>query len=78
MILELLGLKKPAFDAFSLKWLKISLGWYSKNRLDMHLDLQNNVYLSPKSGPQTRADQKLNGKRSTTIYNTVKQICNTM
>ena len=25
------------FDAFSLKWLQISLGWFSKNWLDIHL-----------------------------------------
>ena len=32
------GLRNLPFDAFSLKWLQISLGWFSKNRLD------DNVY----------------------------------
>ena len=28
------GLRNLTFDAFSLKWLQISLGWFSKSRLD--------------------------------------------
>ena len=28
------GLRNMPFDAFSLKWLQISLGWFSKNRLE--------------------------------------------
>ena len=31
------GLKKPTFDAFSLKWLQISLGWFSKNWLYIYI-----------------------------------------
>ena len=27
------GVRNLSFDAFSLKWLQISLGWFSKNRL---------------------------------------------
>ena len=30
------GLRNMPFDAFSLKWLQISLGWFSKNRLDIY------------------------------------------
>ena len=30
------GLRNMPFDAFSLKWLQMSLGWFSKNRLDVH------------------------------------------
>ena len=30
------GLRNLAFDAFSLKWLQISLSWFSKNRLDIN------------------------------------------
>ena len=30
------GLKNLPFDAFSLKWLQISLGWFSKNRVDIY------------------------------------------
>ena len=37
-LLELVGLKKPAFsDAFLLKRLQISSGWFSKNQLDVHV-----------------------------------------
>ena len=36
MILELFGLRRNvSFDAFSLKWLQILLGWFSKNWLDV-------------------------------------------
>ena len=35
MILELLGLKKRAFWRCSHKWRQISLGWFSKNQLDV-------------------------------------------
>ena len=34
------GLKKPTFDAFSLKWLQISLGWFSKNWLYIYISRQ--------------------------------------
>ena len=30
------GLRNMPFDAFSLKWLQMSLGWFSKNWLDVH------------------------------------------
>ena len=30
------GLRNMPFDAFSLKWLQILLGWFSKNRLNIH------------------------------------------
>ena len=30
------GLRNLPFDAFSLKWLQILLGWFSKNRLNIH------------------------------------------
>ena len=35
---ELLGLKKPPFDTFALKWqsLQISLGWFSKKWFDIY------------------------------------------
>ena len=33
------GLRNLPFDAFSLKWLQISLGWFSKNRLDIYLSI---------------------------------------
>ena len=29
------GLRNLPFDALSVKWLQISLGWFSKNRLDI-------------------------------------------
>ena len=32
-----LGLTNLPCDAFSLKWLQISLGWFSKNRLDIQV-----------------------------------------
>ena len=35
VILELLGIRSQPFDAFSLKCLQISIGWFSKNRLDI-------------------------------------------
>ena len=37
------GLRNVPFDAFSFKWLQISLGWYSKNRLDIHM--YKHIYL---------------------------------
>ena len=38
VILELLGLRNRPFDAFSLKWLQILLGWFSKNRWDVCIE----------------------------------------
>ena len=32
------GLRNLPFEAFSLKWLQISLRWFSKNRLHMFRD----------------------------------------
>ena len=37
------GLRKVPFDAFSFKRLQISLGWYSKNRVDIHM--YKHIYL---------------------------------
>ena len=39
VILEpFLGLRNLPFDAFSLKWLQILVGWFSKNRSDLHAE----------------------------------------
>ena len=40
------GLRDVPFDTFSLKWLQISLGWFSKYRLDIK------VYITGKKIPQ--------------------------
>ena len=37
------GLRNVPFDAFSFKRLQISLGWYSKNRVDIHM--YKHIYL---------------------------------
>ena len=40
------GLRNLFFDAFSLKWLQISLGWFSKNRLDIDIADCAGLYLT--------------------------------
>ena len=37
------GLRNVPFDAFSHKWLQISLGWFSKNRLDVSKEFCQSV-----------------------------------
>ena len=60
VILELLGLKKLQFDAFSMKWLKISLSWFSKNRLDMFYCISIKLYCTLKRQNLGRKNKLLN------------------
>ena len=39
------GLRNVPCDAFSLKWLQISLGWFSKNRLDIPSQVPSQSHL---------------------------------
>ena len=39
--LSISGLRNVPFDGFSLKWLKISLGWFLSNRLDVFKNSAN-------------------------------------
>ena len=58
--LELLGLKKLQFDAFSMKWLKISLSRFSKNRLDMFYCISIKLYCTLKRQNLGRKNKLLN------------------
>ena len=56
-----LGSRNVPFDAFSHKWLQISLGWFSKNRLDIDAE----CLISPK-------EDKLRKWRSHSVYSILR------